>query len=829
MEDTLGKIEPRKITDEMAESYLDYAMSVIVARALPDVRDGLKPVHRRVLYAMDQMNLRSRSKHRKSATIVGEVLGKYHPHGDLAAYDTLARMAQNFSLRYPLVDGQGNFGSMDGDSPAAMRYTEARLASVAEELLSDIDKETVDFTENYDGSHMEPKYLPAKVPNLLLNGALGIAVGMATNIPPHNLRELVAGTKALIDNPELSIDELVEHIPGPDFPTGGIIYGKNDILTAYATGKGKIVMRAVATIEERKGGYRILVSQIPFQVNKADLVSKIATLVKTKRIEGISDLRDESDRTDAVRIVIELKGNAYPKKVLNQLFELTPMQTAFHVNVLALQEGIQPLVFTLKDALQAFVTHRVAVVRRRTEFELKKAEARAHILEGLKLALDQIDAVITTIRESKTRETAHQALTEKFKLSDLQASAILEMRLAALAGLERQKVLDELEEKLALIAELKSILGSEEKIRTIIKSELDEVAEAHGDERRTKIIASSLKEFRAEDLIPNEQVVITLTTENYVKRVPAESYKSQQRGGKGIVGMTTKEEDTVAQVRVANTHDDILFFTSKGRLFRTKVYELPAVSRQAKGVPLVNVIQMGPDERVTTMITMDEKEQEKGKYFFMGTVRGVVKRTEAKAYANVRKSGIIAINLNAGDELKWVKPSVGSDHVLMVTKLGSAIHFTETDVRPMGRSAAGVRGVKLRSDDEVIALDVVSNPQVDLLLVLENGFGKRTKLALFGIQRRGGLGLRAAKVTPKTGPVVGAQLIDSLEGDLVMISTHGQTIRLPLKSVKSLGRDTQGVTLMRFKQRGDRVASLTVVEAGSEGDPSQVDSPTEER
>ncbi|MCA9388902.1 DNA topoisomerase 4 subunit A, partial [Candidatus Berkelbacteria bacterium] len=588
LENTIGKIEPTNISEALSDSYLDYAMSVIVARALPDVRDGLKPVHRRVLYAMNQMNLTSRSKHTKSANIVGEVLGKYHPHGDQAAYDSLARLAQDFSQRYTLVNGQGNFGSMDGDRPAAMRYTEAKMEALAEQMLMDIDKETVDFVGNYDNTRTEPKYLPSRVPNLLLNGALGIAVGMATNIPPHNLSELVDGTKSLVDKPELTLEELMEYIKGPDFPTGGIIYSKRDITNAYATGRGKIVMRARAEIVESKNSHQIIVSEIPYLTNKANLVTKIASLVKEKKLDGISDLRDESDRNDKVRIVIDLKTSAYPKKVLNRLFELTPLQTAFHVNMLALENGIQPQVFTLKDALQAFINHRVIVVKRRTEFDLKKAELRAHILEGLKQALDKIDAIITTIRNSETRDIAHAALMQEFKLTEIQATAILEMRLSALAGLERKKVLDELEEKNKLIAELKAILASEQKVKKIIKDELDEVKERFGDERRTEIVPTELGEFNAEDLIPNEQVVITLTNENYIKRVPISSYKAQNRGGKGIVGMTTKEEDQVAQLRVAHTLDDILFFTSKGRLFTSKVYELPAVSRQAKGTPIVN-------------------------------------------------------------------------------------------------------------------------------------------------------------------------------------------------------------------------------------------------
>lgn len=813
-----GHIEDRSIVEEMSTSYLDYAMSVIVARALPDVRDGLKPVHRRVLYAMWVTGLRARAKHRKSAAVVGEVLKSYHPHGDQAVYDTLARMAQDFAMRYVMVDGQGNFGSMDGDRPAAMRYTEARMTSLAEELLLDIDKETVDFTPNYDNTTLEPQYLPAKYPQLLLNGALGIAVGMATNIPPHNLGEIIAATKLVLKNPEASIEEIMEVLPGPDFPTGGLIYSHEDIKLAYSTGKGKIVMRAVANIEERKGGHQIIVSAIPYQVNKADLVTKIADLVKSKRIDGITDLRDESDRNDKVRIVIELRGNAYPKKILNQLFELTPMQTAFHVNMIALVDGIQPKLLSLKDVLDQFIAHRIVVIRRRTEYDLAKAEARLHILEGLRTALDHIDEMITLIRESATKEVAHAALVKRFKLSDLQASAILEMRLSALAGLERQKVLDEIIEKQALIAELRAILSSEERIRGIIQTELDEVAEKHGDARRTTIIPTGLGEFSAKDLIPNEQVVITLTSENYIKRVPMDAYRTQARGGKGVVGLTTKEEDQVSQLRVAQTHDDILFFTSKGRLFKSKVYELPAAGRQAKGTPIVNIAQLGPDELVTAMITLAETGKGDGKYFFMGTKLGNVKKTEIEKYKNVRLTGIIAIGLNADDELKWVQTTTGKNSVMMVTEQGQAIHFNETDVRPMGRSAAGVRGIRLRAGDHVMAMDSVTSEDDELLVVLANGFGKRTQAKMFGVQKRGGSGLRAAKVTPRTGNVIGAHLVRDLTNDIVMISVAGQTIRLPLKSVKRLGRDTQGVTLMRFRQPKDSVASIALLKKEEDAD-----------
>ncbi len=815
VDENLGVVKPRSIVEEMQTSYLDYAMSVIVARALPDVRDGLKPVHRRVLFSMHELGLRSGARYRKSATVVGDVLGKYHPHGDSAVYETLVRMAQPFAMRAPLVDGQGNFGSMDGDGAAAMRYTESRMTALAEATLTDIEKETIDWRPNYDDTRREPSVLPAKVPNLLLNGALGIAVGMATNIPPHNLGELIDGLTALIDNAEIDVEGLMAFIQGPDFPTGATIFNTEDIRTAYATGKGRIMMRAVAEVEETKHGHRIVVSELPYQVNKADLIAKIADLVKSKRIEGITDLRDESDRTSNVRIVIELKASAYPKKILNQLYDLTAMQGAFHVNMLALVDGIQPRVLTLKTILEEYLKHRITVITRRTQFELTKATDRAHILEGLKKALDEIDAVITTIRESETRELAHGALMGQFKLTDVQATAILEMRLSALAGLERKKVDDELAEMRTLIAELEAILASDAKIRAIIKAELKELKAQFANARRTTVVPHALGSFTAEDLIPNEQVVITITKENYVKRVPVDTYRTQARGGKGIVGMTTKLEDTVTHLTVANTHDDIFFFTDAGRVFVTKVYDLPTGSRQAKGAAIVNVIQVAQNENVTSVFTMTKAQREKAKYFFMGTAQGVVKKTLVEAYKNVRKSGIIAIRLNGDDQLRWVKITSGVDQVMMVSKKGQGIRFAETDVRPMGRSAAGVRGMKLRKDDEVVDLDVVTETLTDLLTVSRNGFGKRTKVTEFAPQRRGGFGLRAMKVTSRTGDVVSAQLVAQADSDLVLVSTHGQTIRTPMKSVKRLGRDTQGVTVMRLN-KGDDVASVTLVPEGQE-------------
>lgn len=805
-----GLIKPRILEEEMRESYLDYAMSVIVARALPDVRDGLKPVHRRVLYSMHELGLTSHTKFRKSATVVGDVLGKYHPHGDIAVYDSLVRMAQTFAMRYLLVEGQGNFGSMDGDSAAAMRYTEARMSALAEEMLVDIDKNTVDFIANYDGTRQEPTVLPAKVPQLLLNGTLGIAVGMATNIPPHNLGEVIDATMHLIDNSQATIEDLMGYIQGPDFPTAGHIYNIEDVKLAYVTGKGRVLIRAVAEIEERKSdGFRIIISQIPYQVNKADLISKIANLIKLKKLEGITGLRDESDRTSGVRIVIELKANAYPKKILNRLYELTPMQTVFHVNMLALVDGIQPKVLTLKNVLEEYIKHRQVVVRRRTEFLLTRAKDREHILEGLKKALDHIDEIIVTIKKSETKEIAHKNLIEKFDLSDRQSAAILEMRLSALAGLERKKILDELVEKRKLIKELEAILASGKKILEIIKKELLELREKYADERKTKIFKQKVGEFSAEDLIPNEQVIVTLTKDNYIKRLPASTYRSQNRGGKGIAGMSTKKEDTVEHLLVSWTHNDIMFFTDKGRVFTTKVYDLPTASRQAKGQAIVNILQMAPDEKVTAVITLNPKVTEGQKYFFMTTKNGVVKKTLISAYQNVRKSGLIAIKIRPDDELRWVNTTSGADKIIIITKNGQSIYFKEGDARPMGRSASGVRGIRLRVGDKVIVMDVVRSEEIDIFTILERGFGKRTKIKNFNMQKRGGIGTRASKVSAKTGPVVEALITSGDEGDVVIVSSLGQMIRTPLKSVKRLGRDTQGVTLMRLNS-GDKVASMTV-------------------
>jgi len=808
-----GLVRARILENEMRESYLDYAMSVIVARALPDVRDGLKPVHRRVLFSMHELGLTHLARYRKSATVVGDVLGKYHPHGDIAVYDTLVRLAQDFSMRMRLVDGQGNFGSMDGDAAAAMRYTECRLTAPAEELLLDIEKDTVDFVPNYDGTRNEPKVLPAKLPNLLLNGSMGIAVGMATNIPPHNLGEICEAIIHLIDNPDSSMEELIQFVKGPDFPTGAEIYGLEQIKSAYATGKGAIVMRAVANIEESKRGFRIIVTEIPYQVNKAELIAKIADLVKEKKIDGITDLRDESDRKEGVRIVIELRANAYPKKILNRLYELTSMQTAFYTNMLALIDGIQPRVLTLKNILEEYIRHRKTVIRRRTQFDLDRAKERAHILEGLRIALKNIDDVVSTIKKSANREEALKSLVKKFKLTEVQATAILEMRLASLAALEREKVEQEYKDKLKLIAELEDILAGEQKILGIIKKELTEIKTKYPTPRKTKIYEQSLGKFSAEDLIPSEQVILILTRGNYIKRMPVSVYKSQIRGGKGVMGMETKEEDMIEHLVIANTHDDIYFFTDRGRIFHTKVYEIPAASRIAKGAAIVNILQIAPEEKVTSMITLSSQDLQNYKYVLMATSRGLVKKTALSLYSKVRNTGILAMKLKNDDRLRWVKVTNGENNVFQVSANGQSIRYREADIRPMGRTAAGVRGILLRGEDFVVSTDVVApgrEQEANALIVLEKGFGKRTPLAQFKLQLRGGMGIRAASVTDRTGHIVGMRLTYGEDYDVILASSKGQMIRLSLASVKKLQRDTQGVTLMRINP-GDKVTSVTVI------------------
>ncbi len=814
------EVEDRTVETVMEDSYLRYSMSVIVARALPDVRDGMKPVHRRILYTMNRDGLRASAKHRKSANVVGAVMGDYHPHGDAAIYDSMVRMAQPWAMRYMLVNGQGNFGSMDGDPPAAMRYTEAKMARVAEEMLADIDKETVDFRDNYDGRLQEPSVLPAKLPNLLLNGQLGIAVGMATNIPPHNLTELVDATVYQIDHDDATLDDLLEFVKGPDFPTGGIIYGRDSLRTAYATGKGGVVVRGVAeVVENDRGRNQIIITEIPYALNKESLILKIAELVNTKKIGGIRDIRDESARGN-VRIVIDLKKDAFPKKLLNQLYKMTPLQTTFHFNMLALVDGIQPRILGLQDIIQEHIKHRQIVVRRRTEYELRKAKERAHILEGLKIALDNIDEVIATIRASDSTDEAQANLMKKFGLSEIQAKAILAMQLRTLTGLERQKIEDELAELMKLITELEAILADEKKILAIIKDEMLQLKKQYGDERRTKVIPSELGRMSDEDLVPDEQVVVTLTAGNYIKRTSSAEYKKQGRGGKGRRGMSTKEEDVIEHLVLASTHDYLLFFTNKGRLFRLKTYEIPASSMVAKGVAAVNLLQLGPEETVSSVIRVSPKDE--NGYLFMCTKRGTVKKTQYEAYKNVRATGIIAINLDEGDELRWIQMTTGDNEVIITTADGQAMRFHERDVRPMGRTSRGVRGIRLRSSDQVIGMDVVDE-NASIFVISQYGYGKRTKVAQFTPHARGGVGIRSAVVNTKTGKLMGVASLTETHSEVIIISNHGQTIRLGLKDIPSLSRATQGVRIMRLND-GDTVASMTLVhEYGDSDDEGELE------
>jgi DNA gyrase subunit A len=813
---TLG-IEHRTLENVMQDSFFRYSMSVIIDRALPDVRDGLKPVHRRILFSMNQNGNRSTAKFVKSARIVGDVMGKYHPHGDSAIYNSMVRLAQPWSLRYPLIQGQGNFGSMDGDEAAAMRYTEARMAKPADEMLADIDKDTIDFRDNFDGSEQEPVVLPAKLPNLLLNGQIGIAVGMATNIPPHNLGELVDATIELIDNEHATIDDLLVHVKGPDFPTGATVYGGTSMKQAYQTGRGSVTIRAVANIEEtKKGRHQIVVTEIPYGVNKASLVEKIGELYKDKKI-NISDLRDESAR-GSVRVVIEVRKDGYPKKLLNQLYKLTPLQTSFSFNMLALIDGIQPRVLGLHEMLDEFVKHRQKVVRRRTEFELKKAKERAHILEGYKIALDHIDEVIKTIRASKTSDIAEAALIKQFKLSEIQAKAILAMQLRRLTGLERDAIENELQELIKLIGKLEAILADEKEVLKIIKTELLEMKEKYGDERRSKIINHELGKFSDEELIPEEESIILLTTENYIKRTLVSDYRKQNRGGKGKRGMVTKEEDVIDQLVTASTHDWLLFFTNRGRVFRLKAYEVPAASLAAKGVAAVNLLQLQPEEKITSIIRHEKGADDSG-YLFMSTCKGTVKKTPLKDYANIRTNGLIAIKLDDGDELRWIKKTNGDNDVIVSTSAGQAVRFNEKDVRPMGRSARGVRGARLRPNDVVVGMDIVESEDQILLVISEKGFGKRTKAEHFPSHKRGGVGIKAAVVTAKTGPIISVQTIDPEMREAILISKNGQTIRLSLEDIKLLGRTTQGVTIMRLGD-SDRVSSIGLMpeQARSEED-----------
>lgn len=810
-----GRVEVQPIVTEMETSYLDYAMSVIISRALPDVRDGLKPVQRRILYAMWAMGLRHSAKFRKSAAVVGECLAKFHPHGDSSVYDTMVRMAQDFSLRYPLVAGQGNFGSLDGDSAAAYRYTEAKLASIADELLFDIDKGTVDFSPNFDATHDEPRVLPGKLPNLLLNGTVGIAVGMATNIPPHNLTEICNAIIAIIDNPDVGIDDLVALVTGPDFPTGGLVYNRNDIKQAYATGRGPIIMRAKTEIvEEKNGSNTIIVHEIPYQVNKATLLERMADLVREKKVEGIRDLRDESSK-EGVRIVIELKKDAYPMKVLNHLFQATQLQETFHVNMLALVDGIQPRVLTLKMVLEEYIKHREIVSRRRATFELARARDRAHILEGLKIALLHIDRIIETIKKSKDRDEARINLMGKFKLSELQANAILDMRLSQLASLERLRIETELKERLALIAELEALLKSPKKIFALIRTETVELKEKYGDARRTQVVPTGIKEFSIEDIIPDESTMVMITRDGYVKRVSPDTFRTQQRGGKGVIGLTTKEEDVVEQLFTTTTHANVLFFTTRGRVFQLKAYDVPEASRTAKGLALVNFLELGPGEKVSAVLPVPDPDEYK--YLVMVTRAGVIKKTDLTDFESVRRSGLIAVKLHDEDTLEWVKPSTGSDEVMIVTARGQAIRFKEKDVRAMGRNASGVRGVNLRRGDNVVSMDVVDPEMVkkgvlELLVVMDKGYGKRTNVKYYKIQHRGGVGIKTANITAKTGQIVYAEMSSSKdERDLIVMSQQGQVIRIPFGTISVLGRATQGVRIMRFKEEKDGVASVTFV------------------
>ena len=804
------KVEKRDIVQEMRESYLDYAMSVIVSRALPDARDGLKPVARRILYAMHELGLAHSARFRKSAAVVGEVMAKYHPHGDTAIYDSLVRMAQDFSLRYPLIHGQGNFGSLDGDAAAAMRYTETKMSAVAGEMLADIEKDTVDFIPNYDGTKKEPKVLPAALPQLLLNGSLGIAVGMATNIPPHNLNETCDAVIHLLSHPKASVEELMNFVKGPDFPTGGIVFSKKDLREAYATGRGAVLARGEAEIVEKsKGHFQILISSIPYQVNKAELIIKMAELVREKRLEGIRDIRDESDK-EGLSIAIDLKTDAVPEKILNSLYKYTDLERAFHFNMIALTDGLQPQLLPLKGMLEHFIAHRKIVVERRAKFDLKKAEERSHILEGLQKALEHIDAVIKTIKSSATKEEAHKNLVKKFDLSDPQAAAILEMRLATLAGLERQKIDDEFKEKQKLIHDLKALLKDQEKITGTIRDELSELKKKYGDERRTKVVAGEVKSFSMEDLIPERETVVALTQGGYIKRANPEEYRSQKRGGKGTIGLETKEEDAVENFISGRTHDDLLLFTSRGKVFQLKMYEIPEGKRTAKGKAAVNFLPIGAEERITSALARPKTKKGRDYSFVLITKDGLVKKVEYSHFDDVRRSGIIAIKLQKNDVLKWVLIAEQGDHVILSTKKGQAIRFKESDAREMGRGAQGVRAIRLKKGDELVGANVISAKEKEalLLVVTQNGYGKKTNVRHYRLQRRGGSGIKTAKITQKTGELVAAKVVSPELEEIIAISKKGQVIRTSLKEISELGRATQGVRVMRLDAK-DSLASIT--------------------
>ena len=805
-----NKILPQNITTEMETAYLDYAMSVITSRALPDVRDGLKPVHRRILYSMRLNGLTSNAKFKKSATVVGDVLGSFHPHGDMAVYESMVKLAQDFSTRYPLVMGQGNFGSIDGDSAAAYRYTEAKMSKIAEELLRDLEKDTVNWRPNFDGTKKEPEVLPAGLPNLLLMGTLGIAVGMATNIPPHNLRELVDAINHLIDNPKASTDDLLEFVKGPDFPMGGIAFDKKAISHAYANGKGGVVVRGEAEItEDKKGNFSIVITSVPFRVNKADMQEKIANLVREKKIEGIKEMRDES--TSDIRVVIELKSGANPQTVLNKLYKHTQLEDTFHYNMVALVDGV-PQTLSLKSILQEYVKHRAEVIKRRTQYDLTKAKDREHILLGLKKALDHIDKIIKLIRAAKDVPTAHAALMKEFKFSTIQAQAILDMRLQKLAGLERKKIEDELKEIQSLIKELEAILASSKKMMNIVKKELTEAAEKFGDDRRTKIVKGGVKNMSAEDLVADEESVLVLTQGGYVKRTNPNEYKTQKRGGVGVVDLNTKEEDVVTTLLTTSSHSDLLFFTDKGKVYQCKMYEIPEGRRATKGKSIMNFLSLTSEERVTSVLSVRKEEWSGDWSLLMVTKNGVVKKSDASAFKDVRRSGLIAITLKTEDSLISAKFVGANDEVSLVTHNGQAIRFNASDVREMGRTASGVTGMKLKKDDHIVAADILSggDSNREILVVMENGFGKTTPAKEYKTQNRGGSGIKTAKVTAKTGKLIGAAVLlkeEKEEGELVVMSKKGQVIKLPLKDVPSLGRDTQGVRVMKMRA-GDSIASI---------------------
>jgi DNA gyrase subunit A len=814
------RIREVNISQEMRSSFLDYAMSVIVSRALPDVRDGLKPVHRRILYAMHDLGMTADKPYKKSARIVGEVIGKYHPHGDAAVYDTMVRMAQDFNYRYMLVDGHGNFGSIDGDAAAAMRYTEARMSKIAMELLRDINKDTIDYQDNYDGSEKEPVVLPSRFPNLLVNGSSGIAVGMATNIPPHQLGEVIDAILALSKDPDITIAELMEIIPGPDFPTAGQIIGRSGIRKAYETGRGSITLRAKVEIEKKAGGKEtIIVRELPYQVNKAKLIEKIAELVREKKIDGITDLRDESDR-NGMRIVIEVRKDANANVILNNLYKQTALQTSFGINMLALVDG-EPKVLNLKQCLNYYLDHQKVVIRRRTAYELKKAEARAHILEGLRIALDHLDEVINLIRNSQTTDIAREGLMQQFSLTERQAQAILDMRLQRLTGLEREKIEQEYKDLVKLISELKAILADEEKVLQIIRDELLEIKERFNDERRTEIVVGSVEEIDDEDLIPRENIVVTLTHKGYIKRLPVSTYKSQRRGGRGIQGMNTSEDDFVEHLLITSTHNTILFFTNKGKVYRAKGYEIPEFGRTAKGIPIVNLLEIDKDEWINTIITIDEFDD--NSFLFFTTKEGIAKRSPLSSFLNIRNNGLIAISLREGDELISVKLTDGSKDIIVGTKKGMLIRFPETDVRTMGRNATGVKAITLDADDEVVGMEILDEGS-DVLIVTKNGYGKRTPASEYRIQSRGGKGLKTCNITEKNGDVVAVKTVTG-EEDLMLITASGILIRIAVSDISRMGRNTQGVKLIRLSDDNENeyVATVAKVPKEEEKDSEEIE------